>query len=290
MAPARVPDRPPARGQADRRLRRPRQGEHAAQLLRHPHGPARVHGRPQSLQAGAVPARHAHPDPPSRRARAGPSRLHPDPALEPEGRDRGPAVHTRDAGARSSSSRSRRWRCCEGRHLLRRAGTPNARGLRGRAEADDPDRPAAGPLARHEVLRAFRLHRLRAVPGLQGRGHQALLPHLQRGDGERLRAVGWRRERPPPEDRHPQLEHHVRRHRPAQLDRGAAARRARAPRRRRDVPRELRRHAHRCAPSGDDRARQVDRGDGELPRGHARTTASTSSRYRTMGSCATSAT
>ena len=40
---------------------------------------------------GHVPAGHAHPDPAPRRARAGPAGLHPDPALEPEGRDRGPA-------------------------------------------------------------------------------------------------------------------------------------------------------------------------------------------------------
>ena len=57
-----------------------------------------------------------------------------------------------------------------------------------RAQADDPGRQPADPLARHEVLRPLRVHRLRAVPGLQGRGHQALLPHLQRGAGERLRA------------------------------------------------------------------------------------------------------
>ena len=60
---ARVPDRGPPRRQAGRRLRRAGQGQHAAQLLRDPDRPARVHGRPQPVQAGTVPARHAHPDP-----------------------------------------------------------------------------------------------------------------------------------------------------------------------------------------------------------------------------------
>ena len=54
------------RRQVRRRLRRPRQGQHAAQLLRHPHRLPRLHGRPQPLQAGQVPAGHAHPDPPPR--------------------------------------------------------------------------------------------------------------------------------------------------------------------------------------------------------------------------------
>ena len=62
--------------------------------------PARVHGRPQPVQAGAVPAGHPHPDPPSRGARAGPSRLHPDPSLEPQGGDRGPARPRAEWGAR----------------------------------------------------------------------------------------------------------------------------------------------------------------------------------------------
>ena len=52
--------------EAGRRLRGAGQGEHAAQLLRHPARPARLHGRPQPVQARAVHARHAHPDLPSR--------------------------------------------------------------------------------------------------------------------------------------------------------------------------------------------------------------------------------
>ena len=50
--------RRPLRG----RLRRPGQGEHAAQPLRHPVRPALLHGRPQPVQAGEIPARHAYPD------------------------------------------------------------------------------------------------------------------------------------------------------------------------------------------------------------------------------------
>ena len=50
-------------GQAGRRLRRARQGQHAAQLLRHPHGLPRLHGRPEPVQAGQAHAGDAHPDP-----------------------------------------------------------------------------------------------------------------------------------------------------------------------------------------------------------------------------------
>ena len=42
-------------------LRRAGQGQHAAELLRHPAGPARLHGRPQPVQARPVHPRH--PDP-----------------------------------------------------------------------------------------------------------------------------------------------------------------------------------------------------------------------------------
>ncbi len=58
-----VPDRREASGQDGRRLRRPGQGQHAAELLRHPHRLPRLHGGPQPVQAGQVPAGHAHPDP-----------------------------------------------------------------------------------------------------------------------------------------------------------------------------------------------------------------------------------
>ena len=177
-----------------------------------------------------------------------------------------PARPTRASGARGSSSRSRGWKCCEGRPLLRRARHADARGVRARPQADGPGRQPADPVARDEVLRALRAHRLRAVPGLQGRGHQALLPDLQRGARQRLRAQRGRGEGPSAQDRHPQLEHHVRGHRPALLDRRAAARGAAPAARRRDVPRQLRRHGHRRRPAGDGRSRQGDRRDRQLPR------------------------
>ena len=86
-----------ARGQARRRLRRAGQGQHAAQLLRDPHRPPRLHRRPQPVQAGPLPAGHAHPDPPtrSRLAETRPDYIL-DPSLEPRGRDRRAArVHAR---------------------------------------------------------------------------------------------------------------------------------------------------------------------------------------------------
>ncbi len=89
-----------------------------------------VHGRSQPVQAGPVPAGDAHPDPAPRGARAGSARLHPDPAVEPQGRDRRAARLRARMGSAGSSSRSRRWRCCEGRHLLRRPGHADARGIR----------------------------------------------------------------------------------------------------------------------------------------------------------------
>src|SRR6266487_19887 len=82
----------PHRGQgprpADGWLRRSGQGQHPAELLRHPHRPARLHGRPQSLQAGALPARHARARPRPLADRPDQARLRPDPAVEPEGRGR----------------------------------------------------------------------------------------------------------------------------------------------------------------------------------------------------------
>ena len=57
-----VPASVPRRRQAGGRLRRAGQGQHAAELLRYPQRPARVHRRPQSLQTWPLHARHAHPD------------------------------------------------------------------------------------------------------------------------------------------------------------------------------------------------------------------------------------
>ena len=96
---ARVPDRRQARPASGRRLRRAGQGQHAAQLLRHPHRLPRLHRRPQPVQAGQVPARHAHPDPPPGAHRRDAARLRPDPAVEPQGRDRRAARVRRASGA-----------------------------------------------------------------------------------------------------------------------------------------------------------------------------------------------
>ena len=65
----------PPRGQADRRLRRAGQGQHAAQLLRHPHRPARLHGRPQSRtsRASSCRARTSRSAIPRRSSRTAPT-------------------------------------------------------------------------------------------------------------------------------------------------------------------------------------------------------------------------
>ena len=77
-----------------RRLRRPRQGQHAAQPLRHPVGSALLHRRPEPVEAGQVPAGHAYPDPRARTHRRDQARLRPRPALEPARRDQ-PAARIR---------------------------------------------------------------------------------------------------------------------------------------------------------------------------------------------------
>ncbi len=53
-------------------------------------------------------------------------------------------------------------------------------------------RSAPADLARDALLRPFRAHRLRAVPGLRGAPHQGLLPQLLRDSVQRLRAARWR--------------------------------------------------------------------------------------------------
>ena len=103
----RAAHRAQARRQDDRRLRRPGQGQHAAQLLRHPHRLHRLHGRPQPVQAGPVPARHAHPDLRPRADRRGQARLHLHPPVERQGRDPRAARPTPATGGRGSSCRSR---------------------------------------------------------------------------------------------------------------------------------------------------------------------------------------
>ena len=67
-------------------VRRPRQGEHPPQLLRHPDRPARIHRGPEPAQAGDVPAGHPHSYPPSGQDPAGQAGLRALPPLEPQGR------------------------------------------------------------------------------------------------------------------------------------------------------------------------------------------------------------
>ena len=89
---------------------------------------------------------------------------------------------------------SRGWdRRDEGRHLLRRARRPHGGGDAAHPEADDPDRQPPDPLGDHAVLRGLGAQRVRALPRLQGRRHPRVLPELQRGALQRLRARGPRR-------------------------------------------------------------------------------------------------
>ena len=179
-------------GQDGRRLRRAGQGQHAAQLLRHPAGPARLHGRPQPLQARPVHARHPDPGAAAGADRRGPARLRAGPAVEPAHELDRAARPTCGSGAAGSSSRSRpsRWsETHEGRSVLRRLRHADARWRVRSAQADAPGRAAPADLARDALLRAFRAQGLRAVPGLRGAPHQGLLPQLRRDREQRLRAA-----------------------------------------------------------------------------------------------------
>ena len=72
-----------AEGKTVAGVRRPGQGEHAAEPLRDPQRPAQLHRRPVAAQAGHVPSRHAHPDLRSGKAGRDPAGLHPRAAVEP---------------------------------------------------------------------------------------------------------------------------------------------------------------------------------------------------------------
>ena len=101
--------RRPLRG----RVRRPGQGEHAAQPLRHTVGSSLLHGRPQPGQAREIPAGHAYPDLRARAPGRDQTRLHTRPAVEPAGRDKPTAQLRRFLGrkARLPDPRARNRFC-----------------------------------------------------------------------------------------------------------------------------------------------------------------------------------
>ncbi|MBK8005261.1 MAG: methyltransferase domain-containing protein [Gemmatimonadetes bacterium] len=73
-------------------LRRAGQGQHAAQLLRHRHRPAAVHGGQVPAQGGQVHAGDAHPGAAGGDAAGAPARFRPDPGLELRRGDHGAAA------------------------------------------------------------------------------------------------------------------------------------------------------------------------------------------------------
>ena len=186
--PRRVPGRALRARAVGRRLRRARQGQHAAQPLRRS---ARtccaftVDRNP--YKHGQVPARArtSRSIAPERLAR-GAARLRPDPAVEPARRDRRSSSRTSASGAAGSSCRSRVSRSSEAGGDMKVVifcgglGMRMRDGRRVRAQADDADRRPAGAVARHALLRPLRPHRVHPVPGLRRRRGQGLLPATTR--------------------------------------------------------------------------------------------------------------
>ena len=84
---SRSPDPVKARGQASRRLRGARQGQHAAQLLRDSYRSSRLHGRSKPAQAWSLHPWHAHSHLSAGEDRGNAARLHRRPAMEPDRRD-----------------------------------------------------------------------------------------------------------------------------------------------------------------------------------------------------------
>ena len=161
-----------AGGETDRRLRRARQGQYAAELLRHPDGFPRLHGGSQSVQAGQVPARHAYPDLSPGQDSGDETGLRADSALEFQRRD-----HETDGGHSRVGRKIRRadpdggghrrepaWKPRNYRYesgsILRRHGDADAGIFGGHSQADGADRLPAHPLARHEVLRPLTATRI----------------------------------------------------------------------------------------------------------------------------------
>ena len=113
-----LPHRPQGPGTIHRRLRRARQGQHDAQLLRRRHRLPGLHRRPQSPQAGAFPARQPHPD---LRARS-PARDDPDSSSSSRGTcARRSWASTPTSGSGTAASLPARRRCaCSTEPLVRR--------------------------------------------------------------------------------------------------------------------------------------------------------------------------
>ena len=129
--------------------------------------------------------------------RRDPTRLHPDPALEPQERDRGPArIRPRVGRAADRPDPD------AGGALVKVVLFCGGLGLRMGEESTRLPKPMI-PLGDRPILwhimkyyAELRVPRLRALPRLQGRGDQGLLPQLQRGALERLRAHdGGKRDR-----------------------------------------------------------------------------------------------
>ena len=166
-----------------------------------------------------LPGTHIPIHPPERIAETRPTR--PDPALEPAAGDRGAARLRPGLGRRArrpdsapggrgvSPRRSPRLKVvlfCGGLGL--RMGESTTRVPKPMITIGD--RPILWHIMKYYANFGFR--RLHPLPRLQGRRHQAVLPQLQRGALERLRAFGRRPADRAGLERHPRLVDHVRRH------------------------------------------------------------------------------
>ena len=128
----------------------------------------------------------------------------------------------------------------EGRAFLRWPRDADARRRQQRPQADGDDRRPADAVACHALLRPFRPHRFRALPGVRRVVRQGLLPELRRDPVQRLRPGARRPGGEAVQDGHLRLADHLRRHRPELADRRAAAPGPPVRRGRADVPGQLR--------------------------------------------------
>ena len=166
-APARVPDRRSGvTASSVAGYGAPGQGQHAAQLLRHPHATSSTtpSTATRTSRDASCPARTSRSIAPERIAETRPDYIL---ILPWNLKDEIVASsRTSASGERSSSSRSRSVRGAgdEGRALLRRSRAADARRLGAHPEADGAGREHADPVAHHEVLRALRAQRVHPLP------------------------------------------------------------------------------------------------------------------------------